>query len=95
MDNRSPTRKEGDVRRAILATILGLTLVAPACESTSDGGSDCDQLFQELDAFRKAHQEKVISGVEESDAELTAYQRERDRLIAAYEDAGCGSITGG
>jgi hypothetical protein len=82
------------MRKAILATILGLTLVAPACQSTSGGGSDCEQLFQELDAFRKAHQDEVISGAEESDAELTAYQQERDRLIAAYEDAGCGSITG-
>jgi hypothetical protein len=86
------------VRRAFLATVLGLALVAPACESTSSsgsgGGSDCDALFQQLDAFRTAHQEKVISGAEETDAELTAYQQERDRLIAAYEDAGCGSITG-
>lgn len=84
------------MRKAILATILGLALVAPSCdESTSGGESDCEQMFHELDELRKAHQEKVMSGVEESDAELTAYQQERDRLIAAYEDAGCGSITGG
>jgi hypothetical protein len=87
--------KDGDVRRVIIPAVLGLTLVAPACDNTSSGsgGADCDQLFQELDAFRTAHQEKVMAGTAETDAELTAYQEERDRLIAAYENAGCDSIT--
>jgi hypothetical protein len=61
--------------------------------NSGSSGSNCDELYRELDAFRTAHQEKVISGVEETDAELTAYQQERNRLLAAYEDA-CGSITG-
>ena len=78
-------------RLFVLVVAMGV-LVSPACGSSTESGADCDQLFEQLDAFRKAHQEKVITGEAETDAELRAYQKERDRLIAQYEEAGCGTI---
>lgn len=78
-------------RLFVLVVAIGV-LVTPACGSSTESGADCDKLFQQLDAFRTAHQEKVISGVAETDAELQGYQKERDRLIAQYEDAGCGKM---
>ena len=90
------------MRKKLLALAVALIVpFAAACSSDEGGGSgggedsvDCDELFQELDEFRRAHQEEVIAGEPETDEELVAYQEERDRLIQQYEDAGCGSIAG-
>jgi hypothetical protein len=75
----------------VCAALTGCSSGSSGTPPASPSFADCDALYQEVDAFRRAHQEKFISGVEETHAELRAYQDERDRLIREYE-AVCGPL---
>jgi outer membrane lipoprotein-sorting protein len=84
--------------KRLLAVGVLTGLLLTACGASGDTPpapnqtQDCDALFKVLDDFRTAHQQKVISGAQETDAELTQYQNERDRLVANYE-AQCGPLS--
>jgi hypothetical protein len=84
----------GRIVGRVASALVVASMLAGGCSGTgSGGGKSCNELFAHLDAFRKVHQQKVMSGQAESDEELRAYEEERDRLAAEYE-AKCGPLGG-